>query len=213
MAQQHHLERLTAIDASFLHNEGQSSHMHVGGLTIFEGPPPAIDDFLDQMRGRLHLIPRYRQKLAFPPVQTGRPVWIDDPNFNLEYHVRHTALPDPGGEEQLLRLVGRIFSQRLDRSKPLWEAWFVEDLDQNRWALISKTHHAVIDGIAGVDLATVLFDIEPVPKPIETDAKEWQPEPEPSAVELVTAGIRGAVGSTVEVAERAVGALTRPERT
>src|SRR6266536_2940369 len=117
---QQHLERLTATDASFLVNERANSHMHVGAILIFEGPPPAIGDFLDQIRSRLHLVPRYRQKLAVPPIEMGRPLWVDDANFNLEYHVRHTALPAPGSEEQLLRLAARIHSQQLDRSKPLW---------------------------------------------------------------------------------------------
>ena len=212
MAQTHHLDRLTSIDASFLHNEGQSSHMHVGGLTIFEGPPPAIQDFLDHIRGRLHLVPRYRQKLAIPPLETGRPLWVDDHRFNLEYHVRHTALPEPGSEEQLLRLAARIFSQRLDRAKPLWETWMIEGLEDNRFALITKTHHALIDGIAGVDLATVLFDLEPVPKPLDPEAEEeWVAAREPSATEMVAAGLRGAVRSGVEVAARAVSAATHPE--
>jgi WS/DGAT/MGAT family acyltransferase len=208
---QEHLDRLTSVDASFLHNEGHASHMHVGGLTIFEGPPPALDDFLDHLRGRLHLVPRYRQKLASPPLESGRPVWVDDPDFNLEYHVRHAALPEPGDEEQLLSLVGRIFSQRLDRSKPLWETWFVEGLEDNRFALISKTHHALIDGIAGVDLATVLFDRTPVPQPVEVNGDEWQPNPEPSTVELVSAGVRGIVGATAKVGARALSAATRPD--
>ena len=108
-------------------------------------------------------MPRYRQKLAFPPLQAGGPVWIDDPRLNLEYHVRHSSLPAPGDDEQLALLIGRIFSQRLDRSKPLWEMWLVQGLEGNRFALISKTHHALVDGISGVDLATVLFDANPVP--------------------------------------------------
>ena len=137
--------------------------MHVGAVMIFEGPPPGYDDFVNQVRSRLHLVPRYRQKLAFPPIETGRPVWIDDPSFNLEYHIRHTALPSPGSEEQLRSLAARIHSQQLDRAKPLWETWLVQGLEGNRFALISKTHHALVDGIAGVDLATVLFDAEPVP--------------------------------------------------
>ena len=210
MAQQH-LDRLTSVDASFLANEGRSSHMHVGGLTVFEGPPPAVDDFLDHIRGRLHLVPRYRQKLATPPLETGRPVWVDDPNFNLEYHVRHTALPEPGDEEQLLSLAARIFSQRLDRSKPLWENWVVEGLEDNRFALISKTHHSLVDGIAGVDLAQVLFDLTPVPQPIEPNGDEWRPSAEPSTAELVAAGVRGAVGAAAHVATRALTAATRPE--
>jgi diacylglycerol O-acyltransferase len=206
-----HLDRLTAVDASFLHNERGSSHMHVGGISVFEGPPPAISDFLDQLRSRLHLVPRYRHKLATPPLQSGRPVWVDDPTFNLEYHVRHSALPEPGDEGRLLALAARIFSQQLDRSKPLWEVWFVEGLERNRFALISKTHHALIDGVAGVDLATVLFDASPVPPEVETDADDWQPRPEPSAPELVAAGIRGLIGQTAEVATGTLRSLTRPE--
>ena len=160
---QAHGDRLTATDASFLAQEGPSSHMHVGAVMIFEGPPPGYVDFVNQIRSRLHLVPRYRQKLAFPPIETGRPVWIDDPSFNLEYHVRHTALPHPGSEEQLRNLAARIHSQQLDRAKPLWETWLVQGLEGNRFALISKTHHALVDGVSGVDISTVLFDLSPVP--------------------------------------------------
>src|SRR5881392_2245147 len=184
MAQTHHLDRLSSIDASFLHNEGQSSHMHVGGLTIFEGPPPAIQYFLDHIRGRLHLVPRYRQKLAVPPLETGRPLWVDDASFNLEYHIRHTALPQPGTEAQLRALAARIHSQRLDRTKPLWELWLVQGLEDGRFALISKTHHALVDGVAGVDLATVLFDLEPVPPPLAHEGEPWVPQREPSAAAM-----------------------------
>ena len=163
MDKQAHRYRLTAIDASFLHQEKQSSHMHVGALVTFEGPPPAREAFISHIDARLGLIPRYRQRLAFPPLELGRPFWVDDPSFNLHYHVRHTALPRPGSDEQLRELTGRIFSQRLDRSKPLWELWIVQGLERNRFALISKTHHALVDGVAGVDIATVLFDLSPVP--------------------------------------------------
>jgi diacylglycerol O-acyltransferase len=212
MAQQH-LDRLTAVDASFLAQEGASSHMHIGALTIFEGPAPAYDDVLDHIRSRLHLVPRYRQKLAFPPIEMGMPLWIDDPSFNLEYHVRHTALPDPGSEEQLLLLTGRIFSQRLDRSKPLWELWLVEGLEGGQFALISKTHHSMVDGVSGVDLATVLFDLSPVPQPIEHDGEAWVPHSEPSGAELVAAGVRGIVRSGVKLADGALSAVRHPERT
>src|SRR6476619_2896309 len=156
---QAHGDRLTATDASFLAQEGPSAHLHVGAVRIFEGPPPLYTDFVNQIRPRLHLVPRYRQKLAFPPIEMGMPLWIDDPSFNLEYHIRHTALPDPGSEQQLLLLTARIFSQRLDRSKPLWELWLVEGLEGGSFALISKTHHSMVDGVSGVDLATVLFDL------------------------------------------------------
>ncbi len=210
---QEHLDRLTATDASFLAQEHDNSHMHVGAILLFEGPPPAISDFLDHIRGRLHLVPRYRQKLAVPPIEMGRPLWVDDPNFNLEYHVRHTALPAPGSEEQLVNLACRIFSQQLDRSKPLWETWLVERLEGGRFALISKTHHALVDGVSGIDLATVLFDVEPVPRPVVHPESEWRPEPEPNAAQLVAAGVKGIVKGGVEVAARTVGAATRPQST
>jgi len=210
---QRHLDRLTAVDASFLHQEGPDSHMHVGGLTIVEGPPPAMEDFLEQIRRRLHLVPRYRHKLAHTALDSGRPVWVDDPSFNLEFHVRHTALPSPGGWEQLQDLTARIFSQALDRSRPLWEMWLIEGLEDDRFALISKTHHSLIDGIAGVDLATVLFDLNPEPPPIRHSGRPWKPHPEPDATELVAVGLRAAVRAGAEMVGAAVGALTHPERT
>jgi WS/DGAT/MGAT family acyltransferase len=210
---QSHLDRLTAVDASFLAQEGPTSHMHVGAVIICEGPAPSYTDFVDGIRARLHLVPRYRQKLAVPPLDTGRPLWADDPTFNLEYHVRHTALPAPGSEEQLLNLAARIHSQQLDRSKPLWETWLVEGLDDDRFALLFKTHHALVDGIAGVDLATVLFDLAPEPRPPEEGLEPWQPHPEPSAAELVAAGIKGAVKTSATLAARAVGAATNPSTT
>jgi WS/DGAT/MGAT family acyltransferase len=206
-------DRLTAIDASFLHQEGQNSHMHVGAVTIFEGPPPPFEEFLDSLRARLHLVPRYRQRLAEAPLQTGRPLWVDDPNFNLEYHVRQTALPEPGSEEQLTRLTARVFSQQLDRSKPLWETWLVEGLEGNRFALISKTHHALIDGIAGVDLAQVLFDLTPVPQEIPHPDEAWEPAPEPGPAEMVAGGVTGLAKTGIGVATRAINAAMRPTET
>jgi diacylglycerol O-acyltransferase / wax synthase len=209
---QEHLDRLTAVDASFLAQEGPDSHMHVGALVTLEGPAPAMDDFLDSLRGRLHLVPRYRQKLAFPPAGTGRPLWVDDADFNIEYHVRHTALPAPGSDEQLRNLVARIFSQRLDRDKPLWELWLVEGVHDGSWALITKTHHALIDGVAGVDLATVMFDITPVPREVEHPGRPWQPHREPAAVDLLAAGVRGALRTGIAAVERAVESFSHPGR-
>jgi WS/DGAT/MGAT family acyltransferase len=208
---QRHLDRLTPIDASFLHQEGPDSHMHIGGLTIAEGPPPAMDEFLEQIRERLHLVPRYRHKLASTALDSGRPVWVDDPNFSLEYHVRHTALPTPGTWVQLQSLAARIFSQQLDRSKPLWEMWLIEGLKDDRFALITKTHHSLIDGIAGVDLATVLFDLSREPPPLKHSGRAWQPHREPGTVELVAAGVRGALRAALALAEGAVDAITHPE--
>ena len=211
MAQQH-LDQLSAVDAAFLHQEGASTHMHIGAVVLLEGPPPEIEDFRDHIRSRLPLVPRYRQKLATPPLGSGRPMWVDDPNFNLEYHVRQTALPEPGTEGQLLALVSRVFSQQLDRSKPLWELWFVEGLEDGRFALVSKSHHAMIDGISGVDLATVLFDVDPVPREIENTGDAWLPQREPTPAELLVQGARGAVRTGLSVATRAVEAVGTPAR-
>jgi diacylglycerol O-acyltransferase / wax synthase len=207
---QAHGDRLSAVDASFLAQERANSHMHVGAVLIFEGPAPAYADFLTHIRSRLHLVPRYRQKLAFPPIETGRPVWIDDPSFNLEYHVRHTALPAPGSEEQLRALAARIHSQRLDRAKPLWETWLVQGLDGDRFALISKTHHALVDGIAGVDLMTVLFDPTPHPQQLPHEGEPWTPAGEPSALQLAARGVRGLARLPFDAAGRAVSAATHP---
>ena len=207
-----HLDRLTAVDASFLHQEGPASHMHIGALVRAEGPPPAYEDFLDSIRTRLHLVPRYRQRLVFPPAASGRPLWTDDTDFNLEYHVRHTALPSPGSDEQLANLSARVFSQQLDRSKPLWELWLVEGLADGGFALLSKSHHAMIDGIAGVDLGTVLFDLGPEPAPAPTDLEPWTPDPLPNPIDLLTAGIAGFTKATLGVASKALAAFTQPER-
>jgi diacylglycerol O-acyltransferase / wax synthase len=211
MAQQH-MDRLSSVDFSFLTNESASSHMHVGGILIFEGPPPSYDDLLDHVRGRLHLVPRFRQKLAHPPVQTGRPFWVDDPNFNLEYHVRHSALPAPGSEEQLRKMAARVFSQQLDRTKPLWELWLVQGLTRKRFALITKTHHALVDGVSGVDIATVLFDTKPVPEPAEPD-HDWVPDDEPSSATLAAKGLEGLLATPVRLARRLEQAIQHPQAT
>jgi len=205
-----HKDRLTAVDASFLAQEGRSSHMHVGSVLLFEGPPPSYEEVLEGIESRLHLVPRYRQKLAFPRLQAGRPVWVDDPTFNLEYHVRHTALPQPGELDQLRLLAGRIYSQRLDRSKPLWETWVVQGLADGRFALITKTHHSMIDGIAGVDLASVLFDTTAVPREVEPEP--WTPHPQPTAAELIADGVKDFVQAPLSAAGRALGAIQDPGR-
>src|SRR3954463_14683232 len=176
---QSHGDRLSAVDATFLAQERANSHMHVGAVLIFEGPAPAYADFLTQIRSRLHLVPRYRHKLAFPPIETGRPVWIDDPSFNLAYHVRHTALPHPGSEEQLRALAARIHSQRLDRAKPLWETWLVQGLGRGRLALTSKPHPALVDGVSGVALMTVLFAAPPIPQIAPHEGEPWTAAREP----------------------------------
>jgi diacylglycerol O-acyltransferase / wax synthase len=211
VAAQQHLDRLSAIDAGFLAQEKPNTHMHIGALALFEGEPPQLDEFLAHIESRLHLVPRYRQKLAVPPLETGRPLWIDDPTFNLAYHVRHTALPAPGDEDALLNLCARIFSQRLDRSKPLWELWLVEGLDAGGFALVSKTHHSVVDGVSGVDLSTVLFDLAPEgPREGVDGGEPWVAKPGPSSAELAAHGLTGAVRAVAEAATGALGAVTHP---
>ena len=209
MAQQH-LDRLSSTDVSFLTNESSSSHMHVGAIMIFEGPAPSYEDLLDHIQSRHHLVPRFRQKLAYPPAQTGRPFWVDDPNLNLEYHVRHSALPAPGSEDQLRRMAARVFSQQLDRSKPLWELWLVQGLTRNRFALLTKTHHAVVDGVSGVDIATVLFDLNPVPEPPPSD-DAWAPQPEPSSATLLAKGVEDVARAPVRAVRRLEHAVQHPE--
>src|SRR4051795_12502073 len=178
-------DRLTALDTSFLHLEDGGAHMHVAAVMTFDGDPPAYDELVEAIESRLHLVPRYRQRLAFVPLGQGRPRWVDDPHFNPRYHIRHTALPSPGGDDELKRLAARVFGQRLDRSKPLWEIWLVEGLDDDRFAVLSKTHHALVDGVSGVDIVSVLFDAAPDPAPPAPPASPWLPRPVPTSTELL----------------------------
>jgi WS/DGAT/MGAT family acyltransferase len=203
-------DRLSGLDASFLALEDRGAHMHVGSVLVFEGKAPAYDDFVAQLERRLALVPRYRQKLAFPPLVQSRPVWVDDPHFNAGYHVRHTGLPEPAGEPELRRLAGRIFAQRLDRAKPLWELWLVDRVGDDRFALISKTHHCLVDGVSGVDIATVLFDLDPDP-PEPAPAEPWIPRPEPTRAQLLADALSERAVTPVELARAAVGAVRHPQ--
>jgi WS/DGAT/MGAT family acyltransferase len=204
-------DRLTGLDSSFLHLERDAAHMHVAGCMIFQGQAPTYDEMVEQISSRLHLVPRYRQRLAFVPLNQGRPVWVDDPHFNIGFHVRHTALPSPGGEAQLKRLAGRVFSQALDRSRPLWEIWLVEGLADDRFALLSKTHHALVDGVSGVDIFTVLFDTSPDPMPVAPPDHDWVPRPLPSGAQLLADALRERATVPAEIA-RGVRATLRGPR-
>jgi diacylglycerol O-acyltransferase len=202
-------DRLSPLDSSFLHLEDRVSHMHIGSISIFEGPEPPFEKFVAMIEGKLPLVPRYRQVVREVPFQLERPVWVDDPDFNIEYHVRHTALPTPGGEAELRSLVGRLMSQQLDRTKPLWEIWVVQGLDQGRWAMVAKTHHAMVDGVSGTELLAVIMDTSPQPSPPVAD--DWHPSPLPSGRRLaVEAAVQLAVSPYEQL--RAIRAATRVPR-
>ena len=205
-----HLDRLTAVDASFLSNESDSTHVHIGAVLIFEGPPPRYDDFVDHVESRLPYVPRYRQKLIYPPLDAGRPLWADDAAFNLSFHMRHTALPSPGDDKELIALVNRVFSQALDRTRPLWEMWLVQELADDRFAVLIKSHHAMIDGISGVDIGTVIFDVAADAEPVAVE-EDWSPHAEPSSLDLLRRSAGELATAPVHLGERFVNAVRRPE--
>ena len=204
-------DRLSGLDSSFLHLERDGAHMHVASTVIFEGPAPGYGEFVDQLASRLHLVPRFRQKLRFVPFGLGRPVWEDDPHLNLGYHVRHTALPPPGDDDQLRTLAARVFSQRLDRSKPLWELWLVDGLKGGRWAVVGKSHHALVDGVSGVDITTVLYDTEREPESTP-QRDEWIPGPGRSDAQLVGETLAERLTSPREMVRTARAVLRGPRQ-
>jgi WS/DGAT/MGAT family acyltransferase len=211
-----HYERLSALDAHFLDLEDAGVHMHVAVLLICEaGPLLGEDGCLDAERIRSFLgaqlggIPRYRQRLARIPVER-HPVWVDDPSFNLQYHVRHVALPRPGDERQLKRLVGLLMSQKLDHTKPLWEMWVIEGLEGDRFAVLARCHHCMVDGIAGVGVLRVL--LRPEPDPSFRPARRWRARPAPGRAQLVSEAFARRVREPLELAAAARRALENPSR-
>jgi len=185
------MERLSTLDAGFFFVEHENVPMHIGSVAVFEGPAPAYEDLVELVAAKLPLVPRYRQVVRTAPLNVFRPVWADDEHFEIGYHVRHAAVPAPGGTGQLRKLAAQIFAQRLDRARPLWEAWLLEGLKGGRWAIISKVHHCMVDGIGGNDLMTAIFDLGPeVQRPVPVT---WEPEPEPSVVDLLADGMIDAV--------------------
>jgi len=194
------MQRLGPQDASFIYLETPSVHQHVGGVAILDPSTRpdgrlTYDDLLQVMGSRIHLAPRFRQKVLFPPLAVARPVWVDDPNFDLTFHVRRAALPSPRGRQELIDYVQRVFSRPLDRTKPLWEAYIIEDMENDLSAVITKVHHAMVDGLAAIDIASTMFDFSPefqvlTPPP-------WEPEPEPSRAELLRDAVREQVTNPV----------------
>ena len=177
---------MSTLDAGFYFVEHQNVPMHIGSLAVFEGPAPSYDELHALYAAKLALVPRYRQVVRTLPLQLFRPFWADDEHFELRYHLRHAAVPPPGGPDQLREIAGRVFGGRLDRARPLWEAWFLEGLAGGRWAILSKVHHCMVDGIGGSDLMAAVFDLGPIserPEPVP-----WEPEPGPSVATMVAGG-------------------------
>lgn len=201
-------DRLSPLDSSFLAIEDGVSHMHIASIGVFEGPAPRYQDFVAMIAGKLRHVPRYRQVIERVPADLGRPVWVDDPHFNVEYHVRHTALPDPGGEDELRRLVGRLMSQQLDRAKPLWEIWMIDGLEGDRWAMASKTHHCMVDGVSGTELLSVIMDVTAEVLPPEP--VEWDPQPRPSSLGLAVGAMADMARSPYEQLRAARSAFRVP---
>ena len=184
------MDRMSPTDAGFYYAESEDTPLHVGSVCVFDGPAPTYGDLVRLLLGKLPLVPRYRQRVRRVPMDLGLPLWVDDPHFQILYHVRHTAVPSPGSEEQLRNLAGRVLGQRLDLSKPLWELWLVEGLADGRWALISKVHHCMVDGVAGTDLMQLMFDLAPDAVPAEPE--DWTPERGPSSIGVVAGAVQDA---------------------
>jgi len=204
------MDRLNSLDAMFVDAEDGDRHvsMAIASIAVFEGPAPSHDEFIAHLAGRLPRVPRYRHKLRTVPFRLGRPVWVEDPDFDIRYHVRRTALPAPGGDRQLGDLMARVMSQRLDRDHPLWEYWVAEGLPEGRWAVISKVHHCMVDGVSGTDLYRVIFDFSPEPSPPATDDRAVSAEP--SATELAVRAALDAVVLPVREALALSGAAANP---
>ncbi len=204
--------QLGPTDTAFLLQESRGAQMHIGAVSILEGPVPEHDELREHISERLGLVPRFRQRLADPPIPLTRPWWVDDPGFNLDYHLRRTALPAPGGRTQLKALVARVFSQRLDRGKPLWEMWVVEGLEDGHFALITKAHHALVDGISGVDLASVIMDTARDPVPVAGAVAPFERHPAPSRAELLVRTAAETAKLPVTLGQYAAGSLLYPQR-
>ncbi|MCW2586644.1 MAG: acyltransferase, partial [Frankiales bacterium] len=182
-------DRLSPLDVSFLYMETPTTAMHVGGVAVLDPPADGFDydRLCELISQRIGLVPRYRQKVRWVPGRLANPVWVDDPDFDVTYHVRRSALPKPGNREQLKELVARLQSRQLDRNRPLWEIYLVEGLEDGKVAIVTKTHHAMVDGVSAVDIGTVILDLEPTPRAVPDD--DWTPRQEPGAVGLLAAAV------------------------
>jgi WS/DGAT/MGAT family acyltransferase len=206
------MDRLTPLSAAFLQAEDAdpTTSMAIASAAILTGPVPTQEEFVAHIRGRLPLVPRFRQKVRRVPFDLAAPVWVDDPDIDVSWHVRRTALPQPGGTAELHRLIARVMSQRMDRTRPPWEYWVVEGLSDDRWAIIQKVHHCMVDGVSGTALYDVIFDTDPVPSPPSVD--DWMPQPAPSTLSLTGRALLD-LALTPVVGLRAAGSLLSSPRT
>lgn len=202
---------MSPLDAGFRHLENGHASLHIASVAVFAGPPPTYSEVVRLFARKLALVPRYRQKVRRAPFNLVRPMWVDDPSFDLTYHLRRTALPTPGGELQLRNLVGRLMSQRLDREKPLWESWIVEGLEDGRWALISKIHHSMLDGAGAMDPLSTILDT--AADPDLSPAPDWVPSPEPGLGHLIGSALLDPVAMTTHFVRGLASAAARPQRT
>ena len=206
------MDRLTPLSAAFLQAEDAdpTTSMAIASAAILTGPAPTQEELVSHIRGRLPLVPRFRQTVRRVPFDLGAPVWVDNPDTDVNWHVRRTALPQPGGPAELHRLIARVMSQRMDRTRPLWEYWVVEGLSDDRWAIIQKIHHCMVDGVSGSALYDVVFDTDPVPSTPPVD--DWMPQPAPSTLSLTGQALVDLVLTPV-VGLRAAGSLLSSPRT
>ena len=206
-------ERLSASDMSSLLAERGPIHVNVGAALILEGDPPTLDELLEHVESRLALVPRFRQRVQATPLQITNPVWADDPGFDLEWHVRHVALPRPGSTDQLRDLVGRVMSTPLDLERPLWQLYLVEGLEGGRHAYISKTHHALVDGVSAVDVGTIMLDPNPEGTEMPIPEERWDPDV-PSPELLFVRAATDRISTPMRAARKAaLGALSMPRET
>ena len=204
------MDRLTPLAASFLEAEDldDRASLAIGSLAIFEGPAPDFDEFVASIKGRLPLIPRYRQKVRRVLFDLAAPVWVDDPDFDLGWHIHRAALPSPGGRHEIEELFSRAMTERMDRSRPLWEYWLCEGLEGDRWALVSKIHHSMVDGVSGSDLYRLVLDPTPVPRTAVDD--DWQPTAPPSGMSFTASALLELAALPIDVLRSVASALASP---
>ena len=197
------MEQLSGLDTSFLNMETATTYGHVSGLAIYDPSTAAAPVTLERLKAliqeRMHLVPLYRRRLVEVPLGLDHPYWIEDPDFDLDFHIRHIAVPPPGTPQQLSDLVSRIVARPLDRSRPLWELFLIEGLQEGYIAQLTKVHHCAIDGVSGTEILTTLLDLTPEPRRVDPPRRGWRPEARPTQVEMLARTAWGLLGAPRKV--------------